>query len=146
MTKEQQKGNLVMKLALKCAQCCMWCLQKTVEFVSYCSWLEMPSALSEDTAPSARLVASRAQAAHTHPRAQPEQPGGSPWHPEFASGCPKVEFSPLNHQVLRLRLRRHRGLLLLLGVQADLRPPHHAARAGAHLPLSSRPELALSSP
>jgi hypothetical protein len=35
MTKEQQKGNLVMKLALKCAQCCMWCLQKTVEFVSY---------------------------------------------------------------------------------------------------------------
>ena len=84
MTKEQQKGNLVMKLALECAQCCMWCLQKTVEFVSYYGWLEMPSALSEDTAPSARLVASRAQAAHTHPRAQPEQLGGSPCHPEFA--------------------------------------------------------------
>jgi len=35
MTKEQQEKNLMMKLAMKCVQCCLWCLQKTVEFVSY---------------------------------------------------------------------------------------------------------------
>jgi hypothetical protein len=44
-----------------------------------CSWLKLPPALSVDTAPSARLVAPRAQAAPTHPRAPPEQPGGWPW-------------------------------------------------------------------
>ena len=26
---------MVLKLGMKCVQCCMWCLQKTVEFVSY---------------------------------------------------------------------------------------------------------------
>ena len=25
----------MLKLAMKCAHCCTWCLQKTVEFVSY---------------------------------------------------------------------------------------------------------------
>ena len=42
------------------------------------SWYKVPSALFEDTAPSVRLVAPRAQAAPTHPRAPPEQLGGSP--------------------------------------------------------------------
>ena len=35
VTQAQQGENLVLKLAMKCAHCCMWCLQKTVEFVSY---------------------------------------------------------------------------------------------------------------
>ena len=35
LTQAQQGENLVLKLAMKCAHCCMWCLQKTVEFVSY---------------------------------------------------------------------------------------------------------------
>ena len=26
---------MVLKLGMKCVQCCMWCLQKTVEFVSF---------------------------------------------------------------------------------------------------------------
>ena len=34
-TQEQQQGNLLVKLAMKCAPCALWCLQKTVEFVSY---------------------------------------------------------------------------------------------------------------
>ena len=45
---------------------------------------KMPSALFDDTAPSARLVPPRAQAAPTHSRAQPEHLGGSPWPPEPA--------------------------------------------------------------
>jgi hypothetical protein len=35
LTQAQQGESLVLKLAMKCAHCCMWCLQKTVEFVSY---------------------------------------------------------------------------------------------------------------
>ena len=35
MTQDAQDKNMVLKLGMKCVQCCMWCLQKTVEFVSY---------------------------------------------------------------------------------------------------------------
>ena len=34
-TKDAQDKNLIFKLAIKCSQCAMWCLQKTIEFVSY---------------------------------------------------------------------------------------------------------------
>ena len=56
--------------------------------------LKGASALCDDTAPSARLVAPRAQDAPTHARAPPGQLGGSPWPQEPASGRPKVEDSP----------------------------------------------------
>jgi hypothetical protein len=46
---------------------------------SHASWVEVPSALPEDTAPSARLVAPKAQLAPTEPRAQPEPLEGWPW-------------------------------------------------------------------
>ena len=63
------------------------------------SWFEMPSALSDDTAPSASLGQLEARAAPTHPRAQPEPLGSLPWPQELASGRPKVEdFSTFNHQ------------------------------------------------
>lgn len=36
-TKKQQKANFALKLAIKCTQCCMWCLEKTVKFITaYC--------------------------------------------------------------------------------------------------------------
>ena len=60
------------------------------------SWYKVPSALFEDPAPSARLVAPRAQAASTHPRAQPEQLGGSRWPHEPVSGRPEIEDFPLS--------------------------------------------------
>ena len=34
-TKDLQDTNFVYKVAIKCAQCAMWCLQKTIEFISY---------------------------------------------------------------------------------------------------------------
>jgi len=34
-TKSQQESNLLLKLAVKCSQCAAYCLQKTVEFVSF---------------------------------------------------------------------------------------------------------------
>ena len=34
-TKDLQNSNLVFRMAIKCSQCAMWCLQKTIEFVSY---------------------------------------------------------------------------------------------------------------
>lgn len=34
-TKDAQNKNLMFKLVMKCSQCVMWCLQKTIEFVSY---------------------------------------------------------------------------------------------------------------
>lgn len=34
-TKDAQRRNLIIKLVLKCAQCAMWCLQGTVEYISY---------------------------------------------------------------------------------------------------------------
>jgi len=34
-TKDLQNSNLLYKMAIKCAQCAMWCLQKTIEFISY---------------------------------------------------------------------------------------------------------------
>ena len=55
----------------------------------------MASTLFEGPAPSARLVAPRARAAPTHPRASPEQLGSLRWPQEPASGRPKVEDSPL---------------------------------------------------
>ena len=55
------------------------------------SWLKVPSALFEDTAPSARLVHPRARGAPTHPRAPPEQIWSLPWSQHPASGRPKVE-------------------------------------------------------
>jgi hypothetical protein len=35
MTQQAQDKNFMLKVAMKCMQCCMWCLQKTVEFVSF---------------------------------------------------------------------------------------------------------------
>ena len=60
------------------------------------SWVDEPPTLPEGTAPCARLVPPRAQAAPTHPRAPPEQLGSFPWPPELASGRPKVEDVPLS--------------------------------------------------
>lgn len=34
-TKDLQQKNLLFKLVIKCAQCAAWCLQKTIEFISY---------------------------------------------------------------------------------------------------------------
>ena len=34
-TKDLQNKNLLFKLVIKCAQCAAWCLQKTIEFISY---------------------------------------------------------------------------------------------------------------
>merc|ERR1711998_267635 len=35
MTKKAQDKNFLIKLVIKCAHCCLACLKKTVEFVSY---------------------------------------------------------------------------------------------------------------
>merc|ERR1712167_402161 len=36
-TKNQQKANKLLMLAIKCTQCCMWCLEKTIKFITdYC--------------------------------------------------------------------------------------------------------------
>ena len=59
----------------------------------------MPSALFDDSAPSARLVPPGAQAAPTHARAPPEQLGSLRWPPQPASGRPKVDESPFHGQV-----------------------------------------------
>ena len=47
-----------------------------------------PSTLFDDTAPAARLVAGKAQAAPADPRARPEQFGSLPWTQQLASGRP----------------------------------------------------------
>ena len=54
-----------------------------------CSWWKRPSTLSDESAPSARLVAPRAQTAPTDPGAPPQQLGSSPWPQQPASGRPK---------------------------------------------------------
>ena len=59
----------------------------------------MPSALFDESAPSARLVPPGAQAAPTHARAPPEQLGSLRWPPQPASGRPKVDESPFHGQV-----------------------------------------------
>ena len=56
----------------------------------------MASTLSDDTAPSASLDHLEAQAAPTHPRAQPEPLGILPRPQELASGRPKVQDFPLS--------------------------------------------------
>ena len=75
----------------------------------YDSWFKMTSTLSDDTAPSASLDHLEAQAAPTHPRAPPEQLGGSPWPQHPASGRPKVEESPLATTRCARRCARARG-------------------------------------
>jgi hypothetical protein len=40
-TKEQQKANFLLKLAMKCAQYAMWCLQKSIEFVSHYAYINV---------------------------------------------------------------------------------------------------------
>jgi len=40
-TKEQQKENCMLKVAMKCAQYAMWCLQKSIEFVSYYAYVHI---------------------------------------------------------------------------------------------------------
>ena len=59
----------------------------------------MPSALFDESAPSARLVPPGAQAAPTHARAPPEQLGSLRWPPQPASGRPKVDEGPFHGQV-----------------------------------------------
>ena len=34
-TKDAQKKNCMLMIAIKCARCCAWCLRKTVEFISF---------------------------------------------------------------------------------------------------------------
>lgn len=34
-TKDQQDKNFLLKLALKCAKCCLYCMDKTVKFITY---------------------------------------------------------------------------------------------------------------
>ena len=59
--------------------------------------VEKPSALSDDPAPFASLDHSQAaQAAPTHPRAQPEQLGGVSWPQQPASGRTEAEELPLS--------------------------------------------------
>jgi pre-mRNA-splicing factor ATP-dependent RNA helicase DHX15/PRP43 len=53
-------------------------LQHKPEWCLYNSWSKTPSALSEDTAPSASLDRLEARAAPLHPRATPEPLGSSP--------------------------------------------------------------------
>ena len=36
---QAQDANLILKLALKCAKCAMWCLQKCIEFISYYAYI-----------------------------------------------------------------------------------------------------------
>ena len=60
------------------------------------SWLNVPSALSEDSAPSASLGRPKAQAAPMHPGAKPEPLGSSPWLREAGSGHPNNEGFPLS--------------------------------------------------
>merc|ERR1739848_144286 len=38
-TKKAQEGNVVLKLTIKCTLCAMWCLEKTIEFVSYYAFI-----------------------------------------------------------------------------------------------------------
>ena len=58
--------------------------------------MKVASALSEDSAPSASLDCLKAQAAPTHPRAQPEPLGSLRWPQELASDRPKAEEFPLS--------------------------------------------------
>ena len=51
----------------------------------FLSWRKVPPALLEDSAPSACLVAPRAEASPTLPGAQPEPLGGWPWPQQPAS-------------------------------------------------------------
>ena len=60
-------------------------------------WLKVASTLSEDTAPPARLVAPKAQAASSEPRAQAKQLEGLPWSQYLASGRPRIELFPLSN-------------------------------------------------
>jgi len=34
-TKDLQGSNLLLRIVIKCAQCCLWCLDKTVRFITY---------------------------------------------------------------------------------------------------------------
>ena len=38
-TKDQQESNLAIKLALKCAKCCLWCMDKTVKYITYYGYI-----------------------------------------------------------------------------------------------------------
>ena len=58
--------------------------------------MKAASALFEDSAPSASLDCLKAQAAPTHPRAQPEPLGSLRWPQELASDRSKVEDFPLS--------------------------------------------------
>ena len=60
------------------------------------SWFQMPSALPDETAPSASLGHLQAQAAPMHPGAPPEPLGSSPWPQEPGSGRPKGDDFPLS--------------------------------------------------
>ena len=62
---------------------------------TWASGYEALSALLEDTALPSRLVAARAQAAPTHPGAQPEHLGRPSWSQELTSGRLKGEDLPL---------------------------------------------------
>jgi len=33
-TKDLQGTNLALRLLLKCSQCCIWCLEKTIRFIT----------------------------------------------------------------------------------------------------------------
>ena len=74
------------------------------------SWFQMPSALPDETAPSASLGHLQAQAAPMHPGAPPEPLGSSPWPQELASGWPKdeeVPFATSRHDLQGFRTKVH---------------------------------------
>jgi choline transporter-like protein 2/4/5 len=38
-TKEYQASNLALKIAMKCVQCCVWCFDQTVKFITYYGYI-----------------------------------------------------------------------------------------------------------
>ena len=92
--------------------------------VAWSSSWKVPSALFDDSAPSARPVAPTAQTAPTgHPRAPPELLGSWPWPQELASGRPKSRCCCCS----RLQVE-HQLHLLLLPLPHRLQPQGGARR------------------
>ena len=38
-TRDLQDQNCVLKLVIKCSQCCMYCMERTIQFVSYTGYI-----------------------------------------------------------------------------------------------------------
>ena len=70
MTQDAQDKNMVLKLGMKCVQCCMWCLQKTVEFVSYYGYVYV--AIEGDNQPTNQYPQPQPLAPVPTPQPQPQ--------------------------------------------------------------------------